>query len=282
MAGGRAAVLQRIRNSIRLSGSPIALDIVASVGAAVTLGFALEATPLPYPSPGAQPAVSFVESHLGRKDALLLPFAASPVIPGWNPAATSFAAESHFAVQFKADPTSTIGFTPWFTNPRIHGVGVSPLDTEQVARDVAHAKGVLVYYSASFESGGSTLDHTLVTLGFQSDVFHFEAASVEVWTHRSGTLPTTSVLLPSSGATLSGVTHLDGSASNATRVEYRIFGGKYGYSGPVIGTATPTIYGWEFDWNTTTVPNGSYVMLSEAFNSAGHTFSSAVRIKVKN
>ena len=41
--------------------------------------------------------------------------------------------------------------------------------------------------------------------------------------------PTTSVLIPSSGATLSGSTYLDASASNATSVEFLLFGGTYGY-----------------------------------------------------
>jgi hypothetical protein len=35
-------------------------------------------------------------------------------------------------------------------------------------------------------------------------------------------------------------------------------------------------------WNTTTVPNGSYVLLSEAFNSAGSSFSAGVSITVNN
>ena len=34
--------------------------------------------------------------------------------------------------------------------------------------------------------------------------------------------------------------------------------------------------------DTTTVPNGSYTLLSEAFNSAGSTFSSGVRVTVHN
>ncbi len=89
MAVGLAAALQRVQDSIHLSGFPMALGIVACVGAAVTLGFALEATPLSYPFPGAKQAVSFVESHLGRNDSLLV---ASP--------AYSFAAESHFAPTF--------------------------------------------------------------------------------------------------------------------------------------------------------------------------------------
>ncbi len=94
--------------------------------------------------------------------------------------------------------------------------------------------------------------------------------------------PTTSVLFPSSGATLSGSTTLDASASNATSVEFRIFGGIYGYSAPVLCTATLTYYGWLCSWDTTKVPNGSYALLSEAFNSGGSTFSSGVGITVSN
>jgi hypothetical protein len=95
--------------------------------------------------------------------------------------------------------------------------------------------------------------------------------------------PTTSILIPSNGATLSGSTTLDASASNATSVEFRLFGGIYGYAAPVLCTATPTIYGWLCNWNTSTVPNGSYVLLSEAFNSAGGSFSSSgIDITVSN
>jgi hypothetical protein len=94
--------------------------------------------------------------------------------------------------------------------------------------------------------------------------------------------PTTSVLIPSNGATLSGPTTLDASATNATSVEFRLFGGIYGYGAPVICTATLTDYGWLYRWNTTTVPSGSYVLVSEAFNSAGSAFSSGVSITVNN
>ena len=78
------------------------------------------------------------------------------------------------------------------------------------------------------------------------------------------------------------IDHLDASASNATSVEFRLFGGIYGYNAPVICTATLTYYGWLCSWNTTTVPNGSYDLLSEAFGSGGSTFSSGVSITVNN
>jgi hypothetical protein len=90
----------------------------------------------------------------------------------------------------------------------------------------------------------------------------------------------TSVLVPTSGATLSGTTTLDASASNATSVKFRLFGGIYGYSAPVLCTGTLTYYGWLCSWDTTTVPSGAYVLVSEATNSAGSAFSSGVSITV--
>jgi hypothetical protein len=59
-------------------------------------------------------------------------------------------------------------------------------------------------------------------------------------------------------------------------------GGTYGFTGKMVGTATLTPYGWYSSWDTTTVPNGSYALVSEAFNSAGSAFSSGVNIAVKN
>jgi hypothetical protein len=93
--------------------------------------------------------------------------------------------------------------------------------------------------------------------------------------------PSTSVLVPSSGATLSGSTYLDASALNATSVEFLLFGGTYGYSAPVVCTATPTYYGWLCSWNTTNVPNGTYVLVSEASGAGGNAFSQ-VGISINN
>jgi outer membrane protein assembly factor BamB len=94
--------------------------------------------------------------------------------------------------------------------------------------------------------------------------------------------PTTSVLIPATGATLSGTATLDASASTATSVEFRLFGGIYGFSGPVICTATLTYYGWVCSWNTTTVPDGSYVLVSGASGGGGSSFSAGVSIGVHN
>jgi hypothetical protein len=94
--------------------------------------------------------------------------------------------------------------------------------------------------------------------------------------------PTATILLPSAGATLSGSTYLGASAQNATSVEFRIFGGIYGFYGPVLCTATPTLYGWLCAWNTKTVPNGSYYLSPEALNSGGNTLGPLVSVTVKN
>ena len=40
---------------------------------------------------------------------------------------------------------------------------------------------------------------------------------------------TTSILIPAKATTLSGSTYLDASASNATGVEFLLFGGGYGF-----------------------------------------------------
>ena len=109
-----------------------------------------------------------------------------------------------------------------------------------------------------------------------------QSAALSVTTAAVANPPTSTVLIPSTGATLSGSTHLDASASNATSVEFRLFGGIYGFNAPVVGTGTPTFYGWLCSWNTFTVPNGSYILVSEAFNLSGSAFSSGVTITVDN
>lgn len=94
--------------------------------------------------------------------------------------------------------------------------------------------------------------------------------------------PSTSVLVPSSGATLSGSTYFDASAPNATSVGFVLFGGSYGYNGQLLCAATLTYYGWVCSWNTATVPDGTYLLVSVASGPSGIAFSSGVRITVNN
>jgi hypothetical protein len=94
--------------------------------------------------------------------------------------------------------------------------------------------------------------------------------------------PTTSVVLPSNNATLSGSQYLDAVASaGVTRVQYELTGGSL--SDAVIATGTPTIYGWLASWNTTTVPNGSYTLQSVASYAGGVSApSTPITISVTN
>ena len=87
--------------------------------------------------------------------------------------------------------------------------------------------------------------------------------------------PITSILIPSSGATLSGTASLDARASDANssngipRVEFHLFAG--GLRGTLAATATATQYGWVAYWDTTTVMNNNnYVLQSVAYDCAGN------------
>ena len=108
------------------------------------------------------------------------------------------------------------------------------------------------------------------------------SSGVGIRVNNTNSLPTTKVLVPSNGATLSGSTYLDASAANASSVVFVLFGGTYGFSGQVLCTATPTLYGWLCSWNTATVPDGNYTLTSVATNSAGTIFGTGVVITVKN
>ena len=95
----------------------------------------------------------------------------------------------------------------------------------------------------------------------------------------------TQIFIPSDGATLSGSSAvLDASASGTadiTGVQFVVSGGSL--SDHVVGTATPTLYGWIAEWDTTTVPNGAYTLESVATETGGTTAtSSPIHVTVDN
>ncbi len=95
--------------------------------------------------------------------------------------------------------------------------------------------------------------------------------------------PTTTVIIPATGSTQSGAAAvLDAFVSaNVTSVSYQITGGTL--NDQVVAKASPTIYGWVGQWNTTTVPNGTYTLQSVASYGGGVTGVSApVNITVGN
>jgi uncharacterized protein YjbI with pentapeptide repeats len=82
------------------------------------------------------------------------------------------------------------------------------------------------------------------------------------------TPPETTVGVPSNGVTVTGGQWLDASAtSGVTKVVYELTGGAL--SDQVIATATPTEYGWLAEFDSTTIPNGTYSLQSVASYAGG-------------
>jgi hypothetical protein len=92
--------------------------------------------------------------------------------------------------------------------------------------------------------------------------------------------PTTSVLIPSNGATMRTSQDLDASASaNVTSVVFQLTGGSY--DDTTIATATLTLVGWLAQWDTSSVPVGNYTLQSVASYANGvNTASAPVAITV--
>lgn len=96
------------------------------------------------------------------------------------------------------------------------------------------------------------------------------------------TVPSTSVIAPSGGATVSGTQFLDASASpGVQQVQFQLTGGTL--NNTVVATATPTLYGWLSNWNSKGVPNGTYTLQSTASFAGGASATSpGVPITVNN
>lgn len=95
--------------------------------------------------------------------------------------------------------------------------------------------------------------------------------------------PTTSVVLPATGATVSGTQSvLDAVAtSGVSSVTYQLSGN--GLNNSEVATGTPTLYGWLAEWNSTTVPNGTYTLTSVAAYAGGVSGTSQpITVTVKN
>ena len=106
-------------------------------------------------------------------------------------------------------------------------------------------------------------------------------------TAEAASLPTTAVVVPATGASVSGTNvGLDASATAASgatiaKVQFELTGGTLTKS--VIATAAPTIYGYVATWNSTGVPSGTYTLSSVATDSLGSsTTSTGVSITVDN
>jgi DNA-binding beta-propeller fold protein YncE len=142
-------------------------------------------------------------------------------------------------------------------------------------------------------AGGNGAGSAADQLSYPTDVFVDGAGNIYVEDSGNNRVqkfappapPTTSVLLPSKGATLSGGTWLDAGASSpigVSSVTFEVSAGRSG-SEKVIGSATSTLWGWLAGWDTTKVHNGTYTLRSVATDALGHsTTSASVTVKVDN
>ncbi len=98
------------------------------------------------------------------------------------------------------------------------------------------------------------------------------------------TPPNTTIAYPSDGATLTGNSILDASASDnvgVTGVEYHATDAAS--NDHALGAATLTRYGWVLAWHTNTVSNGTYTITAIARDAAGNTTTSPpTSVVVKN
>jgi outer membrane protein assembly factor BamB len=96
--------------------------------------------------------------------------------------------------------------------------------------------------------------------------------------------PTTTIVTPAGGATVSATTTLDATASDNVSVSTVAFHLINGSNDTLLGNGTPDGTGhWKLNWNTTTVANGTYKLHSVATDPAGnHGQSPDVTITVHN
>ncbi len=84
------------------------------------------------------------------------------------------------------------------------------------------------------------------------------------------TPPRTTVIYPPNGFISKGTQTVVASASGeygVTKVQFQISGGRL--TDLLIGTAAMSTYGWYLTWNTTMVPNGTYILHSAAYGATG-------------
>jgi len=103
------------------------------------------------------------------------------------------------------------------------------------------------------------------------------AASNAVTTTADTSLPSTSVVVPTNRASVSGnKVVLDAGASDnvgVTRLEFHAT--DTSMHNMLLGSATPTVYGWIYLWDTTQVAPGTYTLTSVAHDATGNVGTSA-------
>ena len=216
----------------------------------------------------------------------------------------SFATDAAGNSAYSAGVGVTVDNTPSTTAVLIPSTGASLSGTSAVLDASASAPYGVKIATVQFVLSGGSFNKTVVgtatptTYGYlflwdttrvQSGAYTLQslatdaagnsAYSAGVGVTVDNTPPTTAVLIPSTGASLSGTSAvLDASASapygvKIATVQFVLSGGSFNKT--VVGTATPTTYGYLFLWDTTRVQSGAYTLQSLATDAAGNSAYSA-------
>ena len=182
---------------------------------------------------------------------------------------------------------ATVSGSTWLDAGASSPVGIASVTFEvsggSISDKVVSPSGATLY---GYIGAWDTTDVPNGTYNLQSvatDTLGQSSTSAPIAVTVNNPPPTTSVLIPSPGATQSGTAALvDASASaKVSSVSFELSGGTL--SDHVVATATPTLYGWLAQWNTTTVPNGTYTLQSVATYVGGVSGTSpGVTITVNN
>ena len=196
-----------------------------------------------------------------------------------NPPTTSVVLPSNGASLAGSQYLDAIAFD-WGTLTKVefHLTG-GTLNNALIATGTSTIYGWIAGWNTTTVPNGT---YTLRSLAYDAGGLSTYSTGITVNVHNPS--PTTSVLIPSSGASLSGSQTLDASASGNVaikKVEFHLTGGTL--SDVLVATGTPTYYGWLAGWNTTSVPNGTYTLQSVAYDASGNVGRSAgITITIAN
>jgi hypothetical protein len=178
MAIGLAATLQLTQRLVASSsGLRIGFNVIAYALATVVVITALARDTSPYPFPGSKSATRFIESELGKHDAVF-------VVPGGR---YSFALETKLKLTLRAQPERNVGFAPrpedrrliFFDSRYNQSVVVGQIRAGATGADRVFIHAVA---HADPEQWLFTLELLRRRLGFKSErTIFFDSTRVVVW-----------------------------------------------------------------------------------------------------
>jgi acetyl esterase/lipase len=208
------------------------------------------------------PTTAFLESHLFAPTTTIVLPSANAILSG-SQYLDATASPGLSKVQYELTGQGLTNNVVASGTPTLYG-WLAAWNTTNVPNGSYTLRSVATYQNGVVAQGGVTATSTGVTITVDNPA------------------PTTTVVLPSNGATVSGSQYLDATASSGvTSVTYELTGGAL--SDSVIATGTPTLYGWLTAWNTTTVPDGTYTLTTSTSYPGGVTgTSSGITVTIAN